>query len=283
MAERISNQVLEQPERIVARDNIIVDGCQVQGILELQADHVQITNCVFYGTEEPGIRFTLTNQNGVRLLGNNWPQNAVTEINYGRSVLQSRGYIDTEPMLVAPRAVIECLDTNLANTDITYRRFLLMNRLLSSVYGVEGGENIILIVPETGEDIDNTYRNTLFAVGPSETKNKFSDDVSKKAWKLLEEYMSSIQYFAFMEGNKIELQNKTNDFRLLIDKKGDFVILEGKTGEGVVATSGRIKSYNYPLGDEIAAFLDWFKFKTKELISQWNCGTYGIVKEGQRR
>jgi len=112
---------------------------------------------------------------------------------------------------------------------------------------------------------------------------KFTEEAIQKSWNLLEEYMTPSQYFAFMEGDKIELWNDTEKFRLLIGKNGDFFVLEGKGGEGIVASSGRVRSYNYPLGDEIAAFLDWFKFKTKELISQWNCGTYGIVKEGQRR
>jgi len=40
--------------------------------------------------------------------------------------------------------------------------------------------------------------------------------------------------------------------------------------------------YDYPLGDEIAAFLDWFKHRTEELIAQWNCGTYGIKEDGLR-
>ena len=112
---------------------------------------------------------------------------------------------------------------------------------------------------------------------------KFTDKINERAWKLLEEYMVPNQYFAFMENSTIELENNTNTFRLLINKDGKFTILEGKRGAGIAASSGRISSHDYPLGDEIAAFLDWFRFKTKELISQWNCGTYGIVKEGQKR
>ena len=95
--------------------------------------------------------------------------------------------------------------------------------------------------------------------------------------------MAPDQYFAFMEKSTIELENKVATFRLLINKAGAFTILEGKRGAGIVASSGKVRSYDYPLGDEIAVFIDWFRYKTKELIAQWNCGTYGIVKEGQRR
>jgi len=277
MAERISNQVLEQPERVVARDNITIDGCQIQGTLELQSNQVIVTNCMFYSSDEPGIRMVATNQNGIQLTGNDWPQEAITEISEGRITLQNRGFVGTEPVLSGHPSIIRCLDEQIPNTDVTYRLFLLRNNLVSSIYESLEMDGITLVVPWEGYETTGNF-GTL-----PKRKPKFSSEVTEKAWKLLEEYMNSTQYFAFKEGNKIELQNKAEDFRLLIDKKGDFVILEGKTGEGVVATSGRIKSYDYPLGDEIAAFLDWFKFKTKELISQWNCGTYGIVKEGERR
>ena len=106
----------------------------------------------------------------------------------------------------------------------------------------------------------------------------------EKAWKLLEKYMMPEQYFAFMEGTTVELINKAETHRLLINKKGDFTILTGtQAGTGVTESEGRIHSYTYPLGDEISAFLDWFRHKTDELIVNWNCGTYGIVKEGERR
>lgn len=112
---------------------------------------------------------------------------------------------------------------------------------------------------------------------------RFSPEVMAKAWKLLEQFMSSAQHFAFMEGADIELENLAKDFRLIINKSGKFIILEGARGSGIVAQSGNVRSYKYPLGDEIAAFIDWFNHKTKELIAQWGCGTYGIVKKGGGR
>ena len=109
-------------------------------------------------------------------------------------------------------------------------------------------------------------------------------EAKKKAWALLEQYMTPEQYFAFMEGTTVELINKAESHRLLINKKGDFTILQGiKAGAGITESEGRIQSYEYPLGDQISAFLDWFRHKTNDLIAQWNCGTFGIVKEGTRR
>jgi len=113
--------------------------------------------------------------------------------------------------------------------------------------------------------------------------SKFSEKVEQRAWELLKKYMTAGQHFAFMEGTTIEKQNKEGTYRILINRSGDFSILSGIKGEGIVQAFGRIKSYKYPLGDEIAAFLDWFDYKTEELIANWNCGTYGIVKEGERR
>lgn len=114
--------------------------------------------------------------------------------------------------------------------------------------------------------------------------SKFDKEAIEKAWKLLEKYMTPDQYFAFMEGTTVELINKAETHRLLLNKKGDFTILQGiKAGSGITESYGRIHSYDYPLGDEISAFLDWFRHRTGELIANWNCGTYGIVKEGERR
>lgn len=112
---------------------------------------------------------------------------------------------------------------------------------------------------------------------------RFPQEVRDKAWKLLEQFMTPEQHFAFTEKADIELENVAGDFRLIINRSGKFTILEGARGKGIVAQSGNVRSYKYPLGDEIAAFIDWFNHRTKELIAQWGCGTYGIVKEGEGR
>lgn len=118
---------------------------------------------------------------------------------------------------------------------------------------------------------------------PYQYTERFPKEVTDKAWKLLEQYMTPEQYFAFIEKADIELENVAGDFRLIINRSGKFTILEGARGKGIVAQSGNVRSYKYPLGDEIAAFIDWFNHRTKELIAQWGCGTYGIVKEGEGR
>lgn len=230
-----------------------------------------ITGCHVYSNDSAGIFMDggHNDQRNTPIVHDYWPVNAIGDINQGRAELQSQGYMNVAFTLIAPRSILDLLDGNIPNTDVTYRQFLLNNGLVNEIREAEDAQSeVILTVPH------NAW------IGQ---KSKFTDEVVEKAWKLLEEYMAPAQYFAFVEGSKIELENKTGEFRLIIDKKGSFSILEGKRGEGIMATSGRIRSYDYPLGDEIATFMDWFKFKTKELISQWNCGTYGIVKEGQRR
>jgi len=118
---------------------------------------------------------------------------------------------------------------------------------------------------------------------PYQYTERFPKEVTDKAWKLLEQFMTPEQHFAFMEKADIELENVAGDFRLIINRSGKFTILEGARGKGIVAQSGNVRSYKYPLGDEIAAFIDWFNHRTKELIAQWGCGTYGIIKEGEGR
>lgn len=123
------------------------------------------------------------------------------------------------------------------------------------------------------------------AGGPArfQFNERFPKEVVDKAMKLLEKFMSPEQYEAFLRGDRIELENKAGNHRIMISRTGDFTILRGPRGAGIVMTSGRCRSYKYPLGDEIAAFLDWFNHRTEELIDRWKCGTFGIIEEGKGR
>lgn len=106
------------------------------------------------------------------------------------------------------------------------------------------------------------------------TGSKFPKEVQERAWNLMKEPMTGAQFAAFMENQSVELVNQSGSHRLLINKGGHFSVLDGIAGEGFVAIAGRIREERYPLGDEIAAFIDWFRFKTSELISRWGCGTF---------
>ena len=119
--------------------------------------------------------------------------------------------------------------------------------------------------------------------GRFQFNERFPKEVVDKAMKLLEKFMSPDQYEAFLRGDRIELENKAGNHRIMISRTGDFTILKGPRGAGIVMTSGRCRSYKYPLGDEIAAFLDWFNHRTEELIDRWKCGTFGIIEEGKGR
>jgi hypothetical protein len=122
------------------------------------------------------------------------------------------------------------------------------------------------------------------AGGPAryQYNEQFPKEVVDKAMKLLEKFMNPDQYKAFMEGSLIELQNKAEDHRIMFNRNGKFSILKGPRGAGITMTSGNIGSFKYPLGDEIAVFLDWFNHRTLELIDRWRCGTY-TIKDGDLR
>lgn len=108
------------------------------------------------------------------------------------------------------------------------------------------------------------------------TESRFPAKVIKKAWQLLEQYMSTTKWAAFMGGRTVEIENSAKTHRLLINKGGHFTVLEGGVGEGINVLSGRITEDKYPLGDEISAFIDWFQVKTAELIASWGCGSFAI-------
>lgn len=109
---------------------------------------------------------------------------------------------------------------------------------------------------------------------------RFPKEVEAKAMELLRKFMSAEQYTAFIERADIELENKAGTHRLIINQNGAFKLLRGGRGAGIVMTSGNVRSYRFPLGDEIAAFLDWFRYRTDDLIAGWNCGNFGIVRDG---
>lgn len=113
--------------------------------------------------------------------------------------------------------------------------------------------------------------------------SKFPEEVQDKAWNLLRDHMTPVQYGVFMENRSVELENNSGSHRLLVNRGGHFTVLDGVAGEGFVVLAGRITERTYPLGDEIAAFIDWFRFRTGELIKRWNCGNFAIVKTGETR
>ena len=148
------------------------------------------------------------------------------------------------------------------------------------------GTDVNFIIYPTGGNISYpTGRNVTLTMGDNlifrdaefeQPYSKFSPEIDKAAWKLLEEAMTPGQYFAFMEGNLIEKESADKKYRLFIEKAGKFSILEGGRGEGIAAAHGNVRSGKYPLGDEIYTFIAWFENNPAELIGAWNCGNYTI-------
>jgi uncharacterized linocin/CFP29 family protein len=100
--------------------------------------------------------FTATGRTTVASVGN-WPANADTDINAGRAALQALGYVAVEPILIGPPAMIKCLDSQIANTGLTWRSYFLENDLISAAmesanaYAADcGQDSVLLVVP--GED-----------------------------------------------------------------------------------------------------------------------------------
>ena len=135
----------------------------------------------------------------------------------------------------------------------------------------------------TGVYIGADFAGHAFAgnVLGGEPTPKITEEAKETAWLLLKDYMTKEQYKAFEEGQMIEVENSAKTHRLLLKRDGTFMALDGQRGEGFIIKDGRIKERRYPIGDEIAAFLDWFKYKTEELVQKWKCGKFSIIKEGE--
>lgn len=66
--------------------------------------------------------------------GGVWPANAQTDINAARIALENLGFIGTEGILIGPPGIMKCLDQQITNTEITYRKFFLNNGLIRATY-----------------------------------------------------------------------------------------------------------------------------------------------------
>lgn len=87
----------------------------------------------------------------------NWPANAIHDTNDARAHLQGHGFVGLEPILIGPPALIKCLDGPVANTGLTYRSFLLNNRLVSGIietpnaFAADGGvDSVLYVIPGEG-------------------------------------------------------------------------------------------------------------------------------------
>ena len=100
--------------------------------------------------------FTATNRGGTAA-GGAWPANAIADINDGRAALQAAGFVGIQPVLIAPPALVKCLDGAIANTGLTYRQFLLSNNLISAIFETPnayaadcGQDSVLLAIPGEG-------------------------------------------------------------------------------------------------------------------------------------
>ena len=90
----------------------------------------------------------------------NWPIHAIEDINAARSHLQGHGFVGMPFDLIAPPAMVKCLDEQLPNTEITYRMFLLKNKLINRIFEAAylfngtGGQDSALVVQASRENFD---------------------------------------------------------------------------------------------------------------------------------
>lgn len=86
-----------------------------------------------------------------------WPAAAVHDVNDARSHLQGHGFVGIQPVMIAPPALVKCLDGAIANTGLTWRQFLLSNDLVSSIietpnaYAADcGQDSALFVIPGEG-------------------------------------------------------------------------------------------------------------------------------------
>jgi len=83
-----------------------------------------------------------------------WPTNAIADVNAGLIALEALGFIGVDPVMIGQPAAIKCLNWQLTNTEITYREFLLRNKLVRAIYETRnlfsaagGTDSVLLVIP----------------------------------------------------------------------------------------------------------------------------------------
>ena len=102
-----------------------------------------------------GIEGLMTATGNLGAAGGVWPTNAVANINTARAALEGAGFIGQEGVLIGPPSLIKCLDAQIGNTEITYRKFLLQNDLVTAIYesrnvfssAVGDETSVMLVIP----------------------------------------------------------------------------------------------------------------------------------------
>jgi uncharacterized linocin/CFP29 family protein len=96
---------------------------------------------------------TVTNRNTEASAGA-WPANAITDVNDAIAELEADGFNSGPFVLVARSEWVRKLDGAIANTGLTYRNFLLSNKIVAdvlsddSLYSSAGGvDNALVVVP----------------------------------------------------------------------------------------------------------------------------------------
>ena len=114
----------------------------------------------YTGFPAMGINGLLTSAGTAAAATGNWPANAIADINTARSQLQADGFVGMPFDLIAPPAIVKCLDAQLPTTEITYRMFLLKNKLVNRIFesaflfAADGGVDSALLVQASKDNFD---------------------------------------------------------------------------------------------------------------------------------
>lgn len=114
----------------------------------------------YTGFPAMGINGLLTSAGTAAAASGNWPANAIADINTARSQLQGDGFVGMPFDLIAPPAIVKCLDAQLPQTEITYRMFLLKNKLVNRIFesaylfAADGGVDSALLVQASRDNFD---------------------------------------------------------------------------------------------------------------------------------
>ena len=83
-----------------------------------------------------------------------WPTNVVADVNAGLTELEALGFIGVDPIMIGRPETIKCLNWQLTNTEITYKEFLLRNKLVRAIYETRnlfsatgGTDSVLLVIP----------------------------------------------------------------------------------------------------------------------------------------
>lgn len=102
------------------------------------------------------------------------------------------------------------------------------------------------------------------------------EEINRKAWLYLEETAGKEDYLTLIAGKTLEIPTCLG-ITFGVNCRGEIYYQKStKIFKSNIEKSGQLRSGNLPMGDLVAAFIQWVKNNPQDLLDKWACGNITI-------